>query len=383
MSGFKLGQLEPGGKRKEGKGKGNSKPNKGTGEAYPSQPPAYKGKGKPSQLSTREHWCSIGWNKGQRTQACWWNNQQHQKQHQQQQAWYNPSKQQNIAAQALKRYQQHVDNIEEPVAYSSLATDNQPMGSLEHETQASSFEHQTQATTQSASATPTYIIAHLDSLESASSTAETWGILVDTGASTSVAPKSFASDIELSPAPSALQLSTATCKAVETYGLRKVHLQSRGLSLEVTFVIADVVTPLLGLDIMIKNSLSLHVEQDLQHFLVNPAGDRTQLEYLGRHLYLIACPSQHGLSHCFIGSLSQVIGSLPEDRELHEQTLASRSSSSTDLDEDMSKQQVEQESLNFQCQPVLQEASDHNDDLIFDLVSSEEEAADSGRAPSR
>ena len=48
---------------------------------------------------------------------------------------------------------------------------------------------------------------------------------MDTGAATSVAPKSFASDIELSPAPSTLQLTTATCKAVRTYGLKQVHLQ--------------------------------------------------------------------------------------------------------------------------------------------------------------
>ena len=87
----------------------------------------------------------------------------------------------------------------------------------------------------------------------------------------------FASDIELSPTPSTLQLTTATGKAVETYGLRKVHLQSRGLSLEVSFVIADVVTPLLGLDIMIKDRLSLHVEHDFQHVLVNPAGGKTSL----------------------------------------------------------------------------------------------------------
>ena len=109
-SGFKLGQLDHGGKRK-----GNSKPNKEKGEAYPPQPPAYKGEGKPSQLPTRELWCSIGWNKGQGTQACWWNTPQHQKQHQQQQAWYNPSKQQHRTAQALeKRYQHHIYKIDQP-----------------------------------------------------------------------------------------------------------------------------------------------------------------------------------------------------------------------------------------------------------------------------
>ena len=215
---------------------------------------------------------------------------------------------------------------------------------------------------------PPVFIAQLDSSEKASSTTETWGILVDTGAATSVAPKSFASDIELSSALSTLQLTTATGKAVKTYGLKKVHLQSQGLSLEVTFVIADVVTPLLGLDSMIKDSLSLRVEHDLQHFLVNTAGDRTQLVHMGRHLYLIACPSQHGLSHCFPGSLSHVIGFLPADKELHAQELASRSSSSIDLDEDTSKQQVEQDNLTFQRQHVLRTAFAEKNDPTPDLI---------------
>ena len=145
------------------------------------------------------------------------------------------------------------------------------------------LEHQSQASTQPASSFPVFI-AQLDSFEKASSTTETWGILVDTGGATSVAPKSFADYIELSPAPSTLQLTTATGKTVKTYGLKKVHLQSQGLSLEVTFVIADVVTPLLGLDSMLEDSLSLHVEHDLQHFPVNTAGCRTQLVHMGRHL---------------------------------------------------------------------------------------------------
>ena len=63
---------------------------------------------------------------------------------------------------------------------------------------------------------------------------------------------------------------------MQTYGLRKVHLQSSGLNVEVSFVTADVLTPLLGLDTMIKNSLSLHVEHDQKHYLVIPAGDTTQ-----------------------------------------------------------------------------------------------------------
>ena len=52
------------------------------------------------------------------------------------------------------------------------------------------------------------------------------GHTCDTGAATSVAPPSFASYSELSPAPSALKLSTATGKALKIYGLRQVHLRS-------------------------------------------------------------------------------------------------------------------------------------------------------------
>ena len=193
-----------------------------------------------------------------------------------------------------------------------------------------------------------------------------------------LAPQSFASDIELSPAPSTLQLTTVTGKAVQTYGLRKVHLQSRSLSLEVSFVIADVLTPLLGLDTMIKNSLSLHTEQDISHFLVNPTGDTTQFEHTGRHLYMIARPSQHGLSPCFIGSLSHVIGFLPADKELHEQSLASSSSSSTDLDEDTTKHQRAKDSLTSQCQYVVPIALVEHEDLSFALRSGKEEVADTG-----
>ena len=367
-------QLEEGSTRKEkGEGREKGKHAKRKGDAFHPQPPACKGKGEHAQLP-REQWCTICWKKGHKTQACWWNsNQQHQQQHQQQQqqqqAWYTPNKPRTTTTEASRqRYQPQLYNADQQTTYPSVLLDNQPMLSL---------EHQSQVSTQPAYSSPVFI-AQLDSFEKASSTTETWGILVDTGAAPSVAPKSFASDIELSPAPSTLQLTTATGKAVRTDGLKKVHLQSQDLSLEVTFVIADVVTPLLGLDSMIQDSLSLRVEHDLQHFLVNTAGDRTQLEHMGRHLYLIACPSQHGLSQCFPGSLSQVIGFLLADKELHEQELASRSSSSIDLDEDTSKQQVEQDSLTFQRQQVLRAAFDEKDDPIFDLMPSKEEVADSG-----
>ena len=238
---------------------------RGRDEAYPPKTHKQSDKRKPDQFPKGRQWCHICWKKGHRTQACWWNSNQQQPQHLQQQAWCQLSRQQPWTAQASMRSLQHVDK------------NTSPMGSLERKTLAASFAQETRATTQTAYTIPTSTIAQLDSPDHASSTAEAWGILVDTGAATSVAPKGFASDIELSPAPSMLQLTTATGQAIETYGLRKVHLESRGLSLEVSSVIADVVTPLLGLDIMLQNTLSLQVDHDLQQALVNPAGDRTQL----------------------------------------------------------------------------------------------------------
>ena len=95
-----------------------------------------------------------------------------------------------------------------------------------------------------------------------------------------------------------------------------VHLHTQGLSFEVAFVIADVVTPLLGLDAMLRESLSLHLGHDSKHFLVASGGERTQLEHKGKHLYLIACPSKLGSSNLVMSSLSNVVGFLPSDMQL-------------------------------------------------------------------
>ena len=208
--------------------------------------------------------------------------------------------------------------------------------------------------------------------------------MADTGAATSVAPKGFASHIELSPVPPTLQLTTATGKAIETYGLRRVHLHSQGLSFEVAFVIADVVTPLLGLDSMLQESLSSHVGQNSKHYLVSPGGARTQLEHMGKHLCLIACPSKLGSSNCILSSLSRVIGFLPSDRKLENQKVAlSSSSSSSDLVEELAPQEASKDSLDLQCHPVLEEASEAEAEPSFDLVPGREEVADAGVEPQR
>ena len=95
------------------------------------------------------------------------------------------------------------------------------------------------------------------------------------------------------------------------------------------------VTPLLGLDSMLHESLSLLVGQNSKYYLVAPGGERTQLEHKGKHLYLIACPSKLGSPNCILSNLSKVIGFLPSDKKLDNQKVAlSSSSPSPDLVED-------------------------------------------------
>ena len=321
------------------RGKEGRRKQKEKGEAYSPQPRAYQGKGE-QQLPNSAHracrdklepkggknkpqppWCNYGWKTGHTAQACWWNTSAQQQKQQQQTFWRSPRRKKQLQR----------DNGDQSFA-DWLASNKSLMSSFEKQSQDQS-------------------LALLETLDN-SLAAETWALLVDTGAATSVAPQSFAQHLELSPAPSNLQLATATGEAIKIFGLRHVHLQCQDLSFKVSFVIADVVTPILGLDTLMQHNLSLSFEHD-QSFLVNKAGKRTQLEHIGRHLYFVACPFQHGLSTCFSGSLSDVIGFLFEDKELHEQEIVLGSSSSTDLVEDQKQEQDEQDSLNFQCHPVL------------------------------
>ena len=265
-------------------------------------------------------------------------------------------------------------SLNQPATYTSLPPDNQSMLSLEPPSQAS---------TQPVHSAPVFTVAMLKkSFQPFSKASKTWGILVDTGAATSVAPKSFASHIELSPAPPTLQLTTATGKAIETFGVRRVHLHTQGLSFEVAFVIADVVTPLLGLDAMLHESLSLHLGHDSKHFLVASGGERTQLEHKGKHLYLIACPSKLGSSNLIMSSLSNVVGFLPSDMQLDHDDALSLSSSSTDLVEDLAPQEASSKDTWYShCHPVFEEASEDDSEPSFDLVPGRKEVADAGGEP--
>ena len=185
---------------------GKSKP-RGKGAAYPPQPQAHEGEWEQEQLPKRQRWCDICWKQGHTTHACWYNpdqqqqqqhqtegaqlpkkkqwcnlcwkkghstqawwwndNQQRQQQHLQHQAWYHLSMQQ----QPAQTY-----NIDQHAAYTDLVPDNQPVLSL---------EPQSQASTQVANQDTMCTIVQQESLSRASCLPEPWCIQVDTGAANS------------------------------------------------------------------------------------------------------------------------------------------------------------------------------------------------------
>ena len=118
-----------------------------------------------------------------------------------------------------------------------------------------------------------------------------WRILVDTGAEISVAPRSFAAEIPLSSLqPSDLKLHTASGKDIEIFGMKSLQLVCHGFCFVMSFVIADVSQPLLGIGSLLRNNLSLHLDNHLGHYLGNNLGGKIQLEQLGLQIYLAACP---------------------------------------------------------------------------------------------
>ena len=135
------------------------------------------------------------------------------------------------------------------------------------------------------------------------SSLQLWKILIDTGAELSVAPWDFAAEIQLRPLNQDLQVRAANGRAIDIFGLRTVQLLSQGFSFSMSFVIADVQQPLLGLGSLLKSNLSLQLDKNLGHHLGNIAGEKIHLEQHGLQLYLSACPTHLELTPCIRGSL--------------------------------------------------------------------------------
>ena len=138
-------------------------------------------------------------------------------------------------------------------------------------------------------------------------------IMVDTGAETSVAPRSFADHVQLSFPPTDLELKGADGKSISIFGTREVELVTMGFSFQTCFVIADVERPLLGLQSLLQNNLSLQLDSSLGHKLVNTEGEKIPLQHLGHQIFLAACPMELELTSSMIGIL-QNDSLMPEDK---------------------------------------------------------------------
>ena len=137
--------------------------------------------------------------------------------------------------------------------------------------------------------------------------------MIDTGAEISVAPRSFAAEVQLSNlGRTNLQLRSAEGKAINILGWRTVQLLTHGFSFCITFAIADVEKPLLGLGSLLASDLALHIDKNLGHHLSNSLGERIQLEQRGLQLYIDACPAKLGLNLSNLGILSDNTSLMPE-----------------------------------------------------------------------
>ena len=161
----------------------------------------------------------------------------------QQQSWYNEPRrmQQQPAAASVKKLEHRPRN------HDSLDREDETLGSLEQDASTTNLR-----ACRSPKHNNNSSILGQDLKNKAA-----WGILVDTGAAVSLAPVSFAPEAELSPLESTLQLRTVTGKEIKALGRKTVHFVGRELSFDISFVIADVEHALLGLDVFLREQLSM------------------------------------------------------------------------------------------------------------------------------
>ena len=202
---------------------------------------------------------------------------------------------------------------------------SKPQGELEQLSQQKSLQQEKQATHSNNSLglrkplTNNHSLGREEQQASSRSSSQNLGqacmILVDTGAELSVAPRDFAGFLPLSPLEDDQKLRTADGRAIEAYGIRTVQLLSQGFKITISFVIGEVERPLLGLGSLLKENLSLHLDNTLGHYLGNSAGEKIQLKQDGLQLYLVACPAELELTPCSAGNLLQH-SLLPEAKKI-------------------------------------------------------------------
>ena len=208
-----------------------------------------------------------------------------------------------------EKQQQPATTLEKSLAHRRCITTN--LGSFSEEDSIGSLEQNASTTNWPAYRSQEH---NNNSLGIGTKNTAAFGILIDTGAAISVAPRDFASQAELSPLESTLQLRTITGKAIEAFGSRTVQLVGSELNLCVSFVIAEVDQALIGMDILIANQLSLLSNSYQEYYLVNSLGAKTRLQQRGLQLYMPACPQELGLSTSRGSSFQNHSESLLDDK---------------------------------------------------------------------
>ena len=130
-----------------------------------------------------------------------------------------------------------------------------------------------------------------------------YGIMIDTGASASVAPPSFADHIKLEKLDiaSSMKLQTATAGPIHLHGFKDVHLIIGQIDSYARFYISDVSQPILGLNDIINSGATLNINDPLSSLSIK-TGKEELLQYLHRRLWTeaIALPVDHDINAAWI-----------------------------------------------------------------------------------
>ena len=150
-----------------------------------------------------------------------------------------------------------------------------------------------------------HIIDHLDTA-SLQDLPATWLkphlILCDSGASTSVAPSSFAPHIKMEPFQNDITLKTATSQPINIIGYKDIHLISKEVEFGARFCITSVKRPLLGLADIISSNISLNISRDNSN--IYSKGKTTELSLENNKLLLNAILVLLTSTSCHNGSPS-------------------------------------------------------------------------------
>ena len=152
-----------------------------------------------------------------------------------------------------------------------------------------------------------------------------WGLLVDTGAYVSVAPKHFAPEVLLEPVPHPVQLLTATSTPIKIYRTKTALLVTGRLSFHVRFYITDVKQTLLGLQDILQGDIQLNLWDTST---IQKDGVEEPLLFHDKHFYVeaLVLPQDHKLNYLWLHYLQSklfrtttTVYYTTGDGEVHEQ----------------------------------------------------------------